>query len=266
MTWNTARPQRHNRSGLGAVVTTALLLSASPAAGQGALPDGAAVLDRYAEATGGREAYDRLSTRVSTGTLELPAQGIAFDFVTQAAKPNKVAAVLSSAALGTVQRGTNGVDAWETSVMTGPRLIEGAELATVLRDATFDKLIYWSAAYQRAETMGIQEVEDTPCYQVVLTPSSGQPQTTYFALDSGLLMKVETVLETAAGDVPMQSFSRDYRKVDGILIPFTAEVVVLGQKRVIRLSSVEHNVSLPEGSFDPPQDVAPLLVRRVETQ
>lgn len=264
MTKNTA--QRLNWRGFGACATMVLLLLGSLATAQEGLPDGAVVLDRYAEATGGRVAYDRLTTRVTKGIIELPGQGITFELVTRSAKPNKVSAVLTSEALGTIQRGTNGVDAWETSVMAGPRLIEGAELAAVLRDATFDKLIYWRGAFKSAETRGIQEVEGTRCFQVVLTPNSGQPQTAYFAVDSGLLLKVEAVLETAAGNVPTQSFSLDYKKVDGILIPFTAEVVALGQKRVIRLSSVEHNVALPEGSFDPPEDVAPLLAARATTQ
>jgi hypothetical protein len=51
----------------------------------------------------------------------------------------------------------------------------------------------------------------------------------------------------------------DYRAVDGLISPHRMVVRVLGQERVVTTKSIEQNIEMPDGMFDPPADVKALL-------
>jgi len=223
------------------------------------LPTGAEVLDRFVEVTGGADAYEGLRTSRTTGTLELAGQGVTFEMVRYGARPNKAAVILTSEAFGEIRRGTDGVAAWETSVMSGPRLMEGDELAELLRDATFDSVAGWRGLWESADTTGVETVNDRPCYRVELHPRTGGPQTVWFDVDTGLLVKVEREVRSVMGNVPVVSYSSDWREAGGVLISHRAEVVAAGQTRVVTVDSVDYNVDLPGDCFVPPPDVQKLL-------
>lgn len=253
----------HSRGRAAVVATVALSLALiAPAfAAEEQLPDGAAVLDRFVEVTGGAEAYEGLRTSHITGTLEFAGQGVTFQMVRYGARPNKAAVTLTSEAFGEIRRGTDGVAAWETSVMSGPRLMQGDELAEALRDATFESVAAWRDLWEAATNTGIETVKEYRCYRVELSPRTGGPQTVYFDVESGLPVKVEREVRSAMGNVPVVSYSSDWREAGGVLIAHRIEVEAAGQTRVVTFDSVEYNVELPAGCFDPPQDVQKLLAK-----
>ena len=51
----------------------------------------------------------------------------------------------------------------------------------------------------------------------------------------------------------------DFRKVDGIMLPFTSRMKVMGQERVVTVEQVEHNVTLPADRFALPAAIAALV-------
>ena len=100
---------------------------------------------------------------------------------------------------------------------------------------------------------------DAMTRKVVVTPKDGKPQTLYFDQESNLAVRVDMVVENPMGTIPFTSYMSDYRDIDGILIPHTVEVEVMGQKRVIKTESVEHNVELPADRFALPAEVRSIL-------
>jgi outer membrane lipoprotein-sorting protein len=89
----------------------------------------------------------------------------------------------------------------------------------------------------------------------VATPKSGSPQTLYFDKDTGLLVRSETTVNSAAGAISVVAEPGDFRKVDGIMMPFTSRMRVMGQERVVTIERVEHNVALPADRFAVPAAV-----------
>ena len=55
------------------------------------VPTGDTVLSQYIEATGGKDAYEKLKNRVATGTIEIPAANIKGKLKVMQAAPNKFA-------------------------------------------------------------------------------------------------------------------------------------------------------------------------------
>jgi hypothetical protein len=53
------------------------------------LPKGETLLDKYIEATGGKAAYARIHSDMTTGTMEFKAMGLKGKITTYAAEPDK---------------------------------------------------------------------------------------------------------------------------------------------------------------------------------
>jgi len=253
-----------------AIVLMALLACiASPcilAASEEELPDAEVILDKHVEATGGQAAYDRITNRITKLTFEVAAQGMKVNITVYAAKPNKSYVVVESSMFGAIMSGTSGDVVWETSTMRGPQIKKGKEKIDALRDAIFDKEVYWRKAYKKAECTGVGTVTDKPCYKVAMTPHEGSVQTFFFDQASNLLVKIGAVLENPNSPIPipLETFLSDYREVDGILIPHKLTRNAMGQEQVMIVESVEHNAEMPEDRFALPGDVQALIGEKEE--
>lgn len=228
-------------------------------ADDGDLPKAEKILDRYVEAAGGLAAFDAITNRATKGSLELVAQGITMNMTVYAAKPNNAYVLAEAEALGKMESGISGDVAWSNSVLQGPQIKEGPEKDNSMRDATFDRLIYWRKDLESAETIGVESVDGKPAYKVITSPKLGKEQTLYFDQASKLLVKIESTAVSQAGEIPLEAYIEDYREIDGVRLPHRIRVNVLGQERIITTHSAEHNVQIPPGRFDLPADVQALL-------
>lgn len=248
--------RRSIRSALLLALTAALGINVATAAD---LPEAAVVLDGYVDATGGLDAYQKIDNRVMKVRLEIVAQGIVLDTTLYLAKPNKAYSLIESDAVGRIEKGTDGEVVWEISTMMGPQIKEGQEKTDFLREARLDKLAYWRDLYEEVELVGIESIDDRPCYKIVGTPADGKPQTLYFDQSSNLLSKLELVIENPMGTIPMVSYLGDYAEVDGLLLPHRNRFEIMGQERLAVTESVEHNLDLPDARFELPAQIQALL-------
>lgn len=223
------------------------------------LPAAAEILDRYVEVTGGKAAYDRIRNRVSKALMEIQGMGIQIEARTYAAKPNLSYAVIDSEITGKMENGCDGTNVWEFSDMQGAQVKEGQEKIDMLHLSRFDAPVYWREAFQEVKTVGIADVKGKPAYRVLVTPEGAKPQTMYFDVESGLLVRTDMELENPMGTFPIETYSSDYREVDGILFSYTSEVHVMGQVRTVTLQEIEHNADLPEDRFEPPDEILEIL-------
>ena len=231
-------------------------------------PSAEEILDRFITATGGKEACDKIKNRVTKGTMEIAGQGIKLSGTLYAAKPNLVRTLLESDVTGKIESGTDGSVVWENSLMRGPAIKKGTERSDGLRDSTFDRFVYWNTGYGKAECVGKQDVEGSSCFEIVLTPkrpktsAAGQkesaPLTLYINEKSNLITKIESKVVSAAGTIPIETYSSDYKSVDGIVIPHKFVIRVLNQERIMTISSIKHNVELPTDCFDLPDEIQAL--------
>jgi hypothetical protein len=61
------------------------------------------------------------------------------------------------------------------------------------------------------------------------------------------------------GDIPVETIVSDYKKVDGISLPFKSVQKALGSEFTVTLEKVEHNAKLPDNRFDLPDDIKQLI-------
>ena len=216
------------------------------------LPTGDTVLSQYIEATGGKAAYEKLKNRVSTGTIELPAANIKGTIKLTQAAPNKALLFFDIGPAGETRRGTDGKTAWEISTLTGERDLDGDEKDSFIRETNFYKELLWKDIYSKVECAGVEDVDGKPAYKVVLTPKSGKPITEYYDKATHLIVKQTAISATPMGEITVDSYPSDFKKVDGVLIPFTNTQKVLTQEIVMKLTEIKHNVDLPADAFQRP--------------
>jgi hypothetical protein len=226
------------------------------------LPDAADVIAGFVEASGGREAYEKVGNRVTRANLELVGQGITLGVTIYAERPDHNYVVIESDVIGRIDKGSDGETVWETSITTGPQIKEGTERTDYLRESNFDKFFRWQELYESAEVTGTEDVDGRPCLKLVMTPPDSHPQSWYFDRESRLLVAVDLVSDTPAGQIPVKTLLGDYREVDGLLLPFETRIVVLGSERKLTMLEIRHDVELPADRFTPPQDVRELIAAR----
>jgi zinc protease len=245
-------------------MSTALVLGAAGVmAAADDLPKGETILDKYVEATGGKAAYAKIHTEISTGTMSLGAMGIKGQVTAYQAEPNKQLVEVNIEGIGKVLEGTNGEVAWGLSAMQGPRIKEGEEKAKSLESARLNGEAQWRDLYKSAETTGVEAIDGKDCYKVVLTPKSGgSPVTKWYDKESNLLVKTTATLKTAMGEIQSESVTSDFRKEGDILVPHKTVSRAMGQEFTITIDSVKHNAEIPKDKFDLPEEIQALLKKK----
>ncbi|RMG54473.1 MAG: hypothetical protein D6723_04985 [Acidobacteria bacterium] len=210
------------------------------------------VLEKFVEATGGRQAYEKLTSFVAHGTLEIPAQGIRGTIRIYAKAPNKLLVIQTVEGIGQLQQGYDGRVAWSRDPFQGLREMDGVELANFKREATFNAELKWRELYEKVELIGTEKVGDRQAYVIRLTPRLGRPITQYYDKETFLLLRQDSVYEGPQGTIPGQEYFSDYREVSGVKVPFRViQKSSLGEA-VMSLTDIEPNVEIDDARFAKP--------------
>ena len=231
-----------------------------------ALPAAAQTADELIEksvaAMGGRAAFAKVKTRVTTGTITLktPAGDIAGTIELQNAAPNKarmlIKADLSAFGAGPLEidQRFDGQNGYILDSLQGNREITGNQLDN-MRNAGFPhafltyKEMGITAKLQGKETLGGGEA-----YVVELAPAKGSVVRHY--IDAKTLLPVRTVTSITIpqmnADVEQTTELLDYREIDGMKIPFQVASSSSVQNFVLDLTKIAHNVPVDEKLFVKP--------------
>jgi outer membrane lipoprotein-sorting protein len=226
------------------------------------LPKAETILDKYIEVTGGKAAYEKNHSEITTGTMEFTAMGLKGKVTAWRAEPDKAYTQIELEGIGKMTDGSDGKVAWASNAMQGPRIKEGAEKAQALLEARFNSELKWREVFKTAETKGMEQVDGKDCYKVVLTPAEGPAMTQYYDKESGLLAKFVLTTAGPMGEIQVESVPSDYRKEDGILMPHKMKQSVAGQEFTMTIDSVTHNPDIPKDRFDLPDEIKALVNKK----
>ncbi len=235
--------------------TLLTVLCAATWASAADLPSAESLLDRFVEATGGKQAYAGHQTEVARGTVEMAAMGIKGTLVRYAAEPDHYLVVMEIPGIGRVLSGVKDGVAWELTDLMGARVKSGVERAEALREARFNSYAVWRDLYLKVETTGEEAVDGEDCYKVVMTPAEGSAETVYLSKATGLGVKLTLTASTQMGDLPAEMRFGDYKRFGGVLMPTRLTERSAGQEIVFVLESVEVNAAIPATQFDLPPEV-----------
>jgi hypothetical protein len=217
-----------------------------------ALPTADQILDKFVQAIGGKAAVQKVTSRVSKGTFEIPAMGAGGPIEMYAKAPNPNLVIINIPGFGTVQQGYNGTVAWAQEPTSGLRELSGPELVSAKREAEFYADIKFKEMYSKMTVKGKDKVGDKEVYVIEATPSEGSPAKLYFDTQTGLVLRTDREAETPQGKMPVEIYLEDYREVDGIKMPFIVRQVTPAISFTIKVEEVKHNVPIEDTKFNKP--------------
>ncbi len=243
-------------------VLAALCGAAVPASAQSpALPPARQLIERHAQAIGGREKVAKLSSVRISAEMEMPAMGIRGPIEVYMARPNRSYSRMVMGAAGEISTGFDGSVGWMTSAIQGPRLVEGAELEQMRENADFAEMITQvpePAGYASIETVERTEMGGRPCYKVKLVRRSGRVSYNCYDVETGLLVGMVRTRESEMGKMEIPSVLSDYREFGGIRMATRTVSTMMGQQMVATTKAVELDTVEPS-RFELPQEIRALV-------
>ena len=229
----------------------ALLYGQAPATA----PTAESILERYIEVTGGRAAYEKHSTEMITGNIAFPEQGLSGRLTRYAAAPDKEYSLVELGPIGKIESGVTMGVAWEKSAVLGPRVKSGDEKDQAIREARFNAPIEWRNLFTKVEAAGKEMVNGEECYKITLTPASGKPESQFFSVKTGLLLKTLATAVSPMGEVNVEVEVSDYKKFGGVLYPTRSKQKAGAQELDITVTSIKLNDPVPPQYFELPPDI-----------
>jgi hypothetical protein len=243
-----------NRTGIARLVVCVAWLGAPAAWGQEALPSVDEVLDRYVAAIGGRAAVEKLSSRVSRGTMDLPELDAHGTVVFYGKAPNKSRYTLNIEGVGAIEQAFNGTTGWASNPEAGVRDLTAEEVTYIRLAADFHAPLNLRHSYTELAVKAREAGDAGEVYVVTAKQPDGRPRTMYFDVASGLLVRYVAERGTPDGVLIVDNRLEDYREVDGVRLPHTIRQQNPQFTSIIRLTEIQHNVSVDDATFEKPQE------------
>jgi hypothetical protein len=220
-----------------ALAGAALTVAAAPAQAQ-TLPTAEQVVARYVAAIGGEQAIAAQQFRRAQIEMSMPAAGMTMTAEMMQARPNKAVMNIEIAGLGSMRQGYDGQVAWSINPMQGPKILEGKELADMLRQYDFDANLRFSHMFRTMETVGRAEMNGESCVNVRMVTETGDEVINCFADDDGLLVGAVIKSSTEAGQMESTVTFHDYRDFGGLKMPTRTSMSMMGQQMEMTVKSM----------------------------
>lgn len=214
------------------------------------LPAVDAVLTKYVEATGGANLQNRVTSRVVKGKIDVAGESFGGRFEVYAKTAGKSLAVIDVEPMGLVKHGVDGRSAW-FQTDNGSQNMNPPELA-VLAAADLFRESKLNNMYARLKVVNKIKEGYREVYVLEAAPRTGTPDTLYFDAESGLLLHRDLTRLTSRGPMRSQIYYGDWRKVDGVLLPFRITQTMANRTFVITLDEIKLNTPVDDTVFQRP--------------
>jgi outer membrane lipoprotein-sorting protein len=228
---------------------------------------GAALMDKFVEATGGKAAYAMIKSRIVKAEATMPGQGMTGKMEVYAASPDKFRATVEMPG-GKLERGSDGKTVWISHPAFGAQILEGADRVSAIRESTQDRFGQWRNIFQKADYVGNEDVDGTQCAKIVLTLKPIDPKveespvTVFIAPDSHLIAKWSTEMTTSSGNAEVDVLLSDYKKVGEVLVPHQMKVSSRGLEQSVKVEEMVFNKDIPADKFALPEAVREQLEKK----
>lgn len=224
------------------------------------LPEARAIIARYVDALGGREALLARRSARTSATVEIPAQGVSGKLEVFAAMPERVAVRLELPGLGVVQSGYDGKVGWSIHPALGPRLVEGDELKGLIEMARFHGELHEEPGTAMT-TVGEELFEGRTAWKVRVLGADSAERYEYFDRETGLLAGSTQKHKSPRGEMEVTSLSAEYRKFGNILVATKETQRSPMGSQTVTTVTLEYNV-VPDSAFVLPPAIRALVERR----
>ena len=219
------------------------------------LPSSDAILDKYLQAVGGREAVEKITSRVEKASLTTPnGQEVSIDIYAKA--PDKRISMMHMKE-GDSVTAFDGHQGWLSNPGRPVRPMSEQDNNVAKLDADLHFAADVKQLFANFHVFESDKIGDREVYLVVASNEGKPPVRLYFDAQSGLLVRMIRYTETPLGRNPSQVDFADYRDSDGVKIPFRWTLARPGQRFTIQVSAVKQNIPVEDSEFAMPAPAPP---------
>jgi hypothetical protein len=222
------------------------------------LPSARSIIDRFIDATGGRSAFGKHTSRRAVGRISMPGQGVEGEMELMAARPDLMRVRMSISGVGEIQSGYDGRVGWSVNPLTGPMLLEGKALEQSKADADFDAMLHTERLFTTLETVERTTFEGRPAFKIRAVRTSGDEDFEFFDVETGLMLGAMVTRESPMGPVKATHVTTDYKTFGNLKIATRIVQRLMGAEQVITIDSVEFD-KVDRSVFVPPPQILALI-------
>lgn len=209
------------------------------------------IINSYIKNLGGADKWKELKSIKTTGTSTI--QGAEYPMVLYRMPENKQRMEITAMGKQIVQA-YDGTDAWVLNPLSGnisPVRMQEELAAEFKKDKFEDAFIDYKAKGHQAELVGKETIAGVDTYNIKFTHQNGDIKNYFFSAKDYLPVLIRTVVsEGPAKGTVSEVIISDYRKVDGLTVPFSMEVRTNGQGgQKFTIQEVAFNVPMAESIF-----------------
>ena len=230
--------------------------AASAAPAPAALPSAQVIFENYVKAIGGKEAWQKLNSRVSRGTVRIEGIDGTGTILAYERAPNQSLSTITLANGAVVRDGFDGKAGWEQDPNGAVKTVEGARAADIRVASDFYFEVDFDKAYPHARTIGQRTADGRLAYVVEASAPGGTLRWLYFDAETWLRFRTD-IFENALSPSPttIERFD-EYKDVDGIKYPYKGSVNGTGPSITFHFTVVKHNVTVTDDEVARPANAA----------
>ena len=217
-----------------------------------ALPTVDQVLAHYVRALGGEQALHKITSRVMKGTFELDVPKISGQAEIDMAAPDRFRSVLTIPDAGDIILSYDGKTGWASDPQTGLRDVTGQELEQLSRSSQFQHELRFHEIFPKLRILEKTTDENHAAWVMEATPASGPPEKFYFDVETGLLLRHDSVQTLPEGDVSIEHRYSYYIAVDGVQVPTLLRHKDAVREWQVKFTEIRNNVSIDPAIFAKP--------------
>ena len=204
------------------------------------------LIQRYFEAIGGTDKVRAVKSMEMTYDMELMGMQVTSKIIQENGKYYMSMSAPGMNLMKQVYDGEKGI-----VEQMGQRMpAEGDDLAGMKEQGNrFPEQLYGSEGY-KAEVKGVEDIDGTSCYKLVVTKPSGTTSTEYYDAKTYLKVRELQVTEAQGQTMTTTTSYGDYKAVDGIMVPHTLTITgPMPTPMVMRASAIKINPSVDSSIF-----------------
>jgi hypothetical protein len=229
-----------------------------------ALPTARAVIGRYIEAAGGKEAFLKKKSVLIKGKAEVTGKDLSGTMTLATAHPNKMLLVVNMAGM-TVRTGFDGKVGWQMNPLTGPALVEEKALRDMEREADFHAILHDDKGFKSMENLGKVQFEGEECYKLKLVYTGGSEVLEYYSVKTGLQVGFTGTQESSFGPITATSVNNEHKQFGDLFLPSKVTQKMSGLSQSMIVDSMEFDV-VDAATFELPPEVKALVAATKEQE
>jgi hypothetical protein len=211
------------------------------------LPSADDLIAKYVQALGGKDAIDKVSSRVIAGKMTTMGHSFPIDIYAKAPDKRISIAHMDQGDIITAYNGQMG--GWLGNPGRPARAMSAAESQGARLDADLHFATDLKDIFASFKVLPAEKVSEHEAWLVLGIREDVPPVRLYFDKESGLLLRLVRYVDTPLGRNPVQIDFADYRTVAGVKFPAHWTIARPSGRFTIQVEKVEDNVPVDDAKF-----------------